>query len=272
MEMNNEYPLKKTDLNGQNLFFIAGPCVIESEGLCMSIAETLARLSSDNNVTIVFKASYDKANRTSASSFRGPGREEGLKIMQKVKNETNLPICTDIHVPDDAIPVAGVADIIQIPAFLCRQTDLLTAAGATGKYVNIKKGQYMAPQDMRYAIEKTGNKCLLTERGTFFGYNRLVVDYAGIHTMKALGVPVVFDATHSVQQPGGGDGCSSGNRELAVPLAFAAICQKVNGLFFEVHPEPENAFCDSANTIYLSEFEKNLPQFLELHEKAKEWM
>lgn len=254
-----------------SLFFIAGPCVIETEDLCVTIAEKLSQLAQSHNVSIIFKASYDKANRTSADSYRGPGLDDGLKVLQKVKNDTGLPVCTDIHVPEHAVPVAEVADIIQIPAFLCRQTDLLAAAGATGRYVNIKKGQFMSPQDMRFALEKAGDRCLLTERGTFFGYNRLVVDFAGIHTLKELGVPVVFDATHSVQQPGGGYGVSSGNREMAIPLARAAVCQKVNGLFFEVHPDPDKALCDSANSISLADFEKEVPRFLELHEKIKAW-
>ena len=271
MGANVNSPLTQNDLNGQSLFLIAGPCVIESEQLCLSVAEKLAQLSQKHQVTIIFKSSYDKANRTSLSSFRGPGREEGLKILQKVKDQTGLPILTDIHTPDDADPVAQVVDIIQIPAFLCRQTDLLVKAGATGKYVNIKKGQFMAPEDMRYAIEKAGENCLLTERGTFFGYNRLVVDFGAIHTMKQLGVPVIFDATHSVQSPGGGDGCTSGNRNLIIPLALAAICQNVDGLFFEVHPEPDKALCDKDNSISLSEFEKNLPRFIEIFEKIRAW-
>ncbi len=271
MGSNVNYPFNQNDLDGQSLFLIAGPCVIESEQLCLSIAENLAQLSQKHQVTIIFKSSYDKANRTSLSSFRGPGREEGLKILQKVKDQTGLPVLTDIHTPDETEPVARVVDIIQIPAFLCRQTDLLVKAGATGKYVNIKKGQFMAPQDMRFAIEKAGNKCLLTERGTFFGYNRLVVDFSAIHTMKELGVPVIFDATHSVQSPGGGDGYSSGNREMIIPLAFAAICQNVNGLFFEVHPEPNKALCDKDNSISLSDFEKNLPRFIELFERIRSW-
>lgn len=271
MEPTTSYPFKQTDLNGQSLFLIAGPCVIESEQLCISVAEKLALLSQKHGATIIFKSSYDKANRTSLSSFRGPGREEGLGILQKVKDKTGLPVTTDIHVPDDAEPVAHVVDIIQIPAFLCRQTDLISKAKATGKYVNIKKGQFMAPEDMRYAIEKTGDKCLLTERGTFFGYNRLVVDFGAIQTMKQFGVPIVFDATHSVQNPGGGEGFSSGNRNLVTPLSFAAICQGVNGLFLEVHPDPDKALCDSANCISLSDFEKNLPRFIELFEKIKSW-
>ncbi len=271
MKASTNHNLKQEDLNGQHLFFIAGPCVIESEERCLSVARFLAQLAGKYDVTIIFKASYDKANRTSVSSFRGPGRDEGLAVLQKVHKETGLPLCTDIHVPEDAVLAAEVVDIIQIPAFLCRQTDLLKAARDTGKYVNIKKGQFISPQDMRYAIDKAGDNALVTERGTFFGYNRLVVDFAGIHTLKTLAVPIIFDATHSVQQPGGGEGCSSGNRELAMPLARAALCQGVNGLFFEVHPDPDAALCDGANSICPEEFEKNLPRLLELHEKVKEW-
>lgn len=271
MKASSDKSIKQEDLNGQRLFFIAGPCVIESEEQCMIIARSLAQLADRYDVVIIFKASYDKANRTSVSSFRGPGRDEGLAVLQKVHAETGLPICTDIHTPVDAASAAEVVDIIQIPAFLCRQTDLLTAARDTGKYVNIKKGQFMSPQDMRFAIDKAGSNSLITERGTFFGYNRLVVDFAGIHTLKTFAVPVIFDATHSVQQPGGGQGCSSGNRELAVPLAMAAVCQGVNGLFFEVHPDPDAALCDGANTICLEDFEKNLPGLLELHEKVRAW-
>jgi len=272
MTIQNYYPFNHQDLNGDAIFFIAGPCVIESYDMCSRIAGKLSELALKYNITIIFKASYDKANRTSFSSFRGIGIDKGLKILEKIRKETNLPVLTDIHSPAEAATVAHIADILQIPAFLCRQTDLLAAAGKTGNYVNIKKGQFMAPKDMKYAAEKTGTeKCLLTERGTFFGYNRLVVDYSAIHSMKEIGFPLIFDATHSVQIPGGGHACSSGNRELAIPLALAAICQRINGLFFEVHPDPESALCDGANTIYLSEFEKNLPRFIELHEKINSW-
>ncbi len=271
MKASTDKSVNQEDLFGQRLYFIAGPCVIESEEQCLMIARRLTLLADQHEVKIIFKASYDKANRTSVSSYRGPGRDEGLGVLQKVHTDTGLPICTDIHTPADAGPAAEVADIIQIPAFLCRQTDLLTAARDTGKYINIKKGQFMSPQEMRFAIDKAGGKSLVTERGTFFGYNRLVVDFAGIHTLKTLAVPVIFDATHSVQQPGGGVGFSSGNRELAVPLSMAAVCQGVSGLFFEVHPDPDAALCDGANTISLEEFEKNLPRLLEMHEKVKAW-
>jgi 2-dehydro-3-deoxyphosphooctonate aldolase (KDO 8-P synthase) len=189
----------------------------------------------------------------------------------KVKKLTGLAVCTDIHAPLDAAEAAEAADILQIPAFLCRQTDLLVAAGKTGKTVNIKKGQFMAPADMRFAVEKAGKRSWITERGTFFGYNRLVVDFTGIRVMKAMGVPVIFDATHSVQSPGAGDGCSSGDRELALPLARAAICAGADGLFFEVHPDPDRALCDGPNSLFLAEFERNVPRFLELFAMLDNW-
>ena len=260
-----------TTLDGQRLFFIAGPCVIESETLCLRIAERLADISRAHGVDIVFKASFDKANRTSLSSFRGPGKKKGLAILAKVKKETGLPLCTDIHYPQDARDAAGVVDILQIPALLCRQTDLLVAAGKTGKYVNIKKGQFMAPADMRFALEKAGKRVLLTERGTFFGYNRLVVDFAGMRELLTLGAPIVFDATHSVQNPGGGNGRSTGDRNAAIPLARAALCAGASGLFFEVHPDPDKALCDGPNSLRLSDFEKNVPRLLELHAMIDNW-
>ena len=197
------------------LLFIAGPCVIESLDSCLRIAERLIKLSRRQDVDIIFKASYDKANRTSRDAFRGPGLQKGLRILEKVRKATGLPLCTDIHEANQAGGTAQVVDIIQIPALLCRQTDLLIAAGRTGKIVNIKKGQFLSPAEMAYTIKKTGNNCWITERGTSFGYNRLVVDFAGIPMLKSLGRPVIFDATHSVQLPGGGKECSSGNRELA---------------------------------------------------------
>jgi 2-dehydro-3-deoxyphosphooctonate aldolase (KDO 8-P synthase) len=231
----------------------------------MKVGEFVKRLAATHGVEIVFKASYDKANRTSGSSFRGPGSEEGLRILAKVKHECGIRVLTDIHEPSQAAAAAQAVDILQIPAFLCRQTDLLAAAGATGRIVNVKKGQFMAPLDMKYAIDKVGGPVWLTERGTFFGYNRLVVDFAGVVAMRTLGVPVIFDATHSVQSPGGGIGRSSGNRELAVPLARAAAAVGVDGLFFEIHPEPDKALCDADNCISLDTFERLLPCLIELH-------
>ena len=252
-------------------FFIAGPCVIESEKMCLTIAERLAKLSSTCKVDIVFKASYDKANRTSIRSFRGPGRKKGLKILEKVKKTTELAVLTDVHCPEDAAEAGAIVDVVQIPALLCRQTDLLLAAKKTGRFVNIKKGQFMAPADMRFAVDKAGKRCWLTERGTFFGYNRLVVDFTGICVMKAFGVPVIFDATHSVQSPGAGDGRSTGDREMALPLARAAICAGADGLFFEVHPDPDRALCDGPNSLFLKDFEKSVPHFCELYAMVASW-
>lgn len=259
--------------NKKGLFFITGPCVVESRDICFKVAEKIAQLNEkykDN--TFVFKASYDKANRTSVKSFRGVGPTEGLKILGDVKSTFGLPILTDIHHPEEATEAAEIADILQIPAFLCRQTDLLVAAGKSGAIVNIKKGQFSAPADMKHAIGKTGSDTVIvTERGTFFGYNRLVVDFAGLHALKENNVPVVFDATHSVQNPGGGDGCSSGNRDLAVPLARAALCQNIDGLFFEIHPNPNEALCDGPNSLFLDDFIKQAPKLIELHRTIKEW-
>jgi 2-dehydro-3-deoxyphosphooctonate aldolase (KDO 8-P synthase) len=262
---------KYNTLKTPKLFFVAGPCVIESEKSCLTIAERLAKVSKARAVDIVFKASYDKANRTSAKSFRGPGRTKGLKILEKVKNATGLAVLTDIHRPEDAAEAGAVVDVLQIPALLCRQTDLLLAARKTGRFVNVKKGQFMAPADMRFAVEKAGSKCWLTERGTFFGYNRLVVDFTGIRAMKAFGVPVIFDATHSVQFPGGGDGRSSGDREMAIPLARAGICAGADGLFFEVHPDPDRALCDGPNCLSLKDFEKSVPHLAELYATVVSW-
>ena len=202
---------RHTTHKSPRLFFIAGPCVIESEKSCLEIARRLALLSSNIAVDIVFKASFYKANRTSEKSFRGPGRAKGLKILEKVKSAFGLALLTDVHGPEDAREAGDIVDVVQIPALLCRQTDLLTAARKTGKFVNIKKGQFMAPLDMRFAVEKAGARAWLTERGTFFGYNRLVVDFAGLRAMKKIGVPVIFDATHSVQNPGAGNGKSLGD-------------------------------------------------------------
>ncbi|MDO5575888.1 MAG: 3-deoxy-8-phosphooctulonate synthase [Fibrobacter sp.] len=260
---------KYTGKSSQKLFIIAGPCVIESQNLCLKIAARLASLSAKYEIDIIFKSSFDKANRTSRNSFRGPGPEQGLKILETVSLDSGLPILTDIHDPNQAISIAQVADVIQIPAFLCRQTDLLTSAASTGKIVNIKKGQFVAPQDMGFSIEKAGPNCWLTERGTFFGYNRLVVDFAGLPVLKSFNVPVIFDATHSVQMPSAGNGVSSGNRDLAVPLAKAAIMMGVDGLFFEIHPDPDLALCDGPNSISVDEFEKQLPKLIDLYNYRK---
>lgn len=235
------------------LFVIAGPCVIESRDMCLEIANKLLGIAHKINVAMFFKASFDKANRSSISSFRGPGLEKGLAVLAAVRKETGLPVLTDVHQPSQAAIASEVVDCLQVPAFLCRQTDLLCACGRTGKPVNIKKGQFLAPNEMKNVLEKVrscGNeKILLTERGTFFGYHRLVNDMTAIETMKRLGYPVVFDATHSTQQPGGLGYASAGQREMAPLLARAAIAAGANGLFIEVHPKPEKAKSDSASIM-----------------------
>jgi 2-dehydro-3-deoxyphosphooctonate aldolase (KDO 8-P synthase) len=232
------------------LFVMAGPCVIESKDICLNIAEELVNIAERSGIGIIFKASFDKANRSSLRSFRGPGLDKGLEILETVRRETNLPVMTDVHEPAQAKIVGRIVDCLQVPAFLCRQTDLLCACGRTGKPVNIKKGQFISPGEMKNAVEKVhscgNNKIILTERGTFFGYNRLVNDMTAIDTMKSLGCPVVFDATHSTQQPGGLGNMSAGRREMAPILARAAVAAGANGLFIEVHTEPEKAKSDAA--------------------------
>ncbi len=232
------------------LFVMAGPCVIENKQLCLDIANRLVEIGRKLNIGMVFKASFDKANRSSISSFRGPGLQEGLEILEQVRRKTDLPVMTDVHEPAQADAVAEVVDCLQVPAFLCRQTDLLSACAKTSKPVNVKKGQFLSPSEMKNVVEKIrtcGNeKIILTERGTFFGYNRLVNDMTAIETMKELGCPVVFDATHSTQQPGGLGNVTAGRREMAPLLAKAAVAAGANGLFIEVHPEPQNAKSDAA--------------------------
>jgi 2-dehydro-3-deoxyphosphooctonate aldolase (KDO 8-P synthase) len=232
------------------LFVMAGPCVIESQGLCLDIGHRLFDISRKTDIPIIFKASFDKANRSSLRSFRGPGIEKGLDILGAVRRETKLPIMTDVHEAAQAGPAGRIADCLQIPAFLCRQTDLLCACARTDKPINVKKGQFLSPEEMKNVVEKIrgcGNeKILLTERGTFFGYNRLVNDMTAIDTMKKLGCPVVFDATHSTQQPGGLGQASAGRRAMAPLLAKAAMAAGADGLFVEVHPEPEKARSDAA--------------------------
>lgn len=256
-------------MSDKQLLVIAGPCVIESEDNVMLIAGTMKEIAARNGIDYCFKASFDKANRTSISSFRGPGIDDGLEILRKVKKKYGLRICTDIHEPWQAAKVADVVDIIQIPAFLCRQTDLLIAAAKTGKMLNIKKAQFLAPWDMVHVVRKvegTGNKnIMLCERGTVFGYNTLVVDMTSICEMKKLGYPVVMDATHSVQKPGG-QGCTTGGcREYVEPLAKAAIAAGADALFFEVHPDPDHALSDGPNMVKLSEFESMLQRILKIY-------
>ena len=250
---------------------IAGPCVIESEEQVLSIAQQMKNITEHLGIPYTFKASFDKANRTSIDGFRGPGLAEGLRILKKVKTTVGLPICTDIHEPWQAEPVAEVADILQIPAFLCRQTDLLVAAAKTGKCVNIKKAQFLAPWDMKNCLEKvrqSGNQnVMLCERGTSFGYNTLVVDMTGLRVMKEFGVPVIFDATHSVQKPGGNGTSTGGNREYVEYLAKAAVAVGVDGLFMETHPNPDHAKSDGPNMVPLGEME-NLLKKLKLVYRA----
>ena len=249
---------------------IAGPCVIESEVLCMQIAETLAEIARRLPVQVVFKASYDKANRTSGGSFRGPGVDEGLEILDRVRRASGLPVTTDVHLPEQATAAGQVCDLLQVPAFLCRQTDLLLAAAATGKAVNVKKGQFVAPADMRHVIAKLlAGGCrdiLLCERGTFFGYGRLVNDFAGLLTMRSLGVPVIFDATHSVQQPASLGATTGGDRALVEPLARAAAAVGIDGLFFETHPDPDRSPSDGPNMVPLPQLQGVVERVLAIHE------
>lgn len=254
----------------QPLLIIAGPCVIESAELCITVARRMADICGQLGLPYVFKASFDKANRTSLASFRGPGLEKGLSILASVKSSAAIPVLTDIHEPGQAAPTAAVADILQIPAFLCRQTDLLLAAGKTGKPVTVKKGQFLAPEDMSAVVEKlrsTGNqRILLTERGTSFGYHNLVVDMRSLVIMRGLGVPVVFDCTHAVQLPGGRGATSGGNREFVYPLAKAAVAVGIHALFMEVHPEPDKAKSDASNSLALDDVPKILGKLQQIHD------
>ncbi|HEY6130299.1 MAG TPA: 3-deoxy-8-phosphooctulonate synthase [Candidatus Acidoferrum sp.] len=260
---------------GNSLFLIAGPCVIESERHARTIAESAARIAADAGVPYIFKASYDKANRSSVNSFRGPGLTEGLRILGRIKADLNLPILTDIHEPSHAAPAAEVADVLQIPAFLARQTDLLVAAGKTGRVINIKKPQFVSPADMKNVVEKiesTGNKqIMLTERGSSFGYQNLVVDFRGIPQMKKFGYPVVFDATHSVQLPGGQGHASSGQPEFIEPLARAAVAAGTDGIFIETHDSPAKALSDGANALPLNQLAELLSRLKQLSALVRGW-
>lgn len=244
------------------MYIIAGPCVIETEEILDKIAGTMTAITDDLQMDYYFKASFDKANRTSIDSYRGPGIDAGIRMLQQIKEKYNVKICTDIHEPWQAEKVAEVADIIQIPAFLCRQTDLLLEAGRTGKIVQVKKAQFLAPWDMKNVIKKiesTGNHSIyLCERGNSFGYNNLVVDMTSIPEMKKFGYPVTFDATHSVQKPGANGTSTGGNREYVPYLAKAATAAGADGLFMEVHPNPNDALSDAANSMYLSDVESLL--------------
>lgn len=252
---------------------IAGPCVIESEEMVLSIAGRMKEITDKLGIPYTFKASFDKANRTSINSFRGPGIDHGLEILQKVKDAYGLPLCTDIHEPWQAEKAAKVVDILQIPAFLCRQTDLLVAAAKTGKCVNIKKAQFLAPWDMKNCVEKVrqagNNHVMLCERGTSFGYNTLVVDMTGLRVMKQFDVPVIFDATHSVQKPGGNGTSTGGNREFVEYLAKAAVAVGADGLFMETHPNPDHALSDGPNMVVLDEMEGLLKKLVKVYEAVQ---
>jgi 2-dehydro-3-deoxyphosphooctonate aldolase (KDO 8-P synthase) len=264
-----EFEIGPVRVGGGSLFLIAGPCVIESEAHVRTMADAIQRIASDLKLPYIFKASYDKANRTSVSSFRGPGLVEGTAILRQLAEATGLPVLTDVHEPAHCEIAAEGADVLQIPAFLCRQTDLLVAAGHTGRAVNVKKGQFVAPWDMRHAIEKiatTGNtRVFLTERGAAFGYNNLVVDMRSLAIMRAF-APVVFDGTHSVQIPSGANGVSGGQPEFIPVLARAAVAAGVDGIFLEVHDNPAQARSDGANALHLKDLKPLLETLLAIHE------
>lgn len=263
LELSNTLPLA----------LIAGPCVIESGVKTLAIAARLKQISEDCGIGLVFKASYDKANRSSAASYRGPGLKEGLSILSKVKEKLNIPVLTDVHCSKDVKEAARVADILQVPAFLCRQTDIITACARTGLPVNVKKGQFLAPEDMKNIIEKIesagGNKILISERGASFGYHNLVVDFRSLPVMKRTGYPVIFDATHSVQTPQGAGRTSGGNPEFIEPLSRAAVAIGVAALFVEVHPEPKKALSDGANSLKLDDLENYLRVMMKIDNLAK---
>jgi len=255
------------------LKLIAGPCVIENQGLCLNVASALQKTCAKLGLTYIFKASYDKANRTSGKSFRGPGLDEGLKILAKVGQEFDLPVLTDVHTEAQARAAAEAVDILQIPAFLCRQTDLIETAVKTGRVVNIKKGQFLSPQEMGPVLSKAqaagGQQLMVTERGTTFGYNNLVADMRSIPFMKKFGWPVIFDATHSVQLPGGGGDKSSGQREFAPVLARCALAAGADGLFIETHPDPDKALSDGPNMIPLAEMPALLQSWLKVWDASR---
>jgi 2-dehydro-3-deoxyphosphooctonate aldolase (KDO 8-P synthase) len=258
---------------GQRPFLIAGPCVIESEQLVLETAGRIAEITKALGIPYVFKSSFDKANRTSIKSFRGPGIEKGLAVLKKVKDQLGIPVLTDVHTEEQATEAGEVVDILQIPAFLCRQTDLLVAAAKTRKVVNVKKGQFLSPQEMGHAVKKVeecGNRrIILTERGSSFGYNNLVVDMRSLPILRSFGYPVVFDATHSVQLPGGGGTQSSGQREFVEPLACAAAGAGVDGFFMEVHPNPDDALSDGPNMVPLHQLKTLLERVMRICDAAK---
>ena len=269
--VNNSFEIGPVQVGGGRLFLIAGPCVIESEAHVRTMAEAIQRITADLKIPYIFKASFDKANRTSVKSYRGPGLVEGTRILGRLAKDTGLPVLTDVHEAGQCEVAAEAVDVLQIPAFLCRQTDLLVAAGKTGRAVNIKKGQFVAPWDMAHPVEKvrsTGNeRVFLTERGASFGYNTLVVDYRSLPVMRGL-APVVFDGTHSVQQPSAANGVSGGQPEFIPMLARAAVAAGVDGLFLEVHDDPPNAKSDGANALDLKLLKPLLERLLVIHAAA----
>jgi 2-dehydro-3-deoxyphosphooctonate aldolase (KDO 8-P synthase) len=272
--LTNEIQIAHTKLGGNNpLFIIAGPCVIESEDIVFSTAKKLKEICSNIGLPLLFKSSYDKANRTSITSFRGPGLEKGLRVLSDVRSRFDIPVISDVHSVEEVKIASKVLDALQIPAFLCRQTDIILAASNSGKPVNIKKGQFLAPWDVRNILDKflsTGNRnVFITERGTSFGYNNLVVDFRGIPVMRSFGYPVIFDLTHSLQLPGGMGKSSGGQKEFAEPLARAAAAVGIDGIFMEVHPEPDRALCDGPNMIKLDELENLLKTVKAIHELIK---
>lgn len=272
--MNSEIEVGPIRIGGrQPLVLISGPCVIESPDGALAIAAALKELTARLGMGFIFKASYDKANRTAINAYRGPGLKDGLAVLARIKRELDVPLLSDVHAVDEVAAAAEVLDVIQIPAFLCRQTDLLLAAAATGKPVNVKKGQFLAPWDVAHVVAKiaaTGNRrVLLTERGVMFGYNNLVVDFRAIAIMQQTGCPVIFDATHSVQLPGGAGQSSGGQREFAPLLARAAVAAGANGIFMEVHPDPDQALCDGPNSLRLDMLPPLLAQLKAIHELVR---
>lgn len=269
----NKFKIGEIEIGNGNLFLMAGPCVLEGLERSLKIGKRTKEICEKLNLPYIFKASFDKANRSSIKSFRGPGLEEGLKILSAIKAELKVPIVTDIHESYQAAPVAQVADVLQIPAYLCRQTDLLIAAAKTGKVVNVKKGQFLSPNDMKNVVvklEESGTKkIMLTERGATFGYNNLVVDMRGLPIMRSFGYPVIFDGTHSVQLPGGSGTSSGGQREFVPYLTWAAAAVGIDGLFLEVHDNPPEGLSDGANMIYLDKLENLLKNVLAVHDTVK---
>ena len=260
-------------IDSRRLFLIAGPCVIESEDLCRRVAEHVGSVADRLNIPYIFKASYDKANRTAGTSFRGPGFEKGLKILAAIRQDFDVPVLSDVHSPEEAEAAGPVLDCLQVPAFLCRQTDLIEAAAHCGKAVNLKKGQFLAPWDMKHVVAKAADagakNILVTERGTSFGYNRLIADFTGLPVLASLGWPVVFDATHSVQEPGGLGAATGGSRDMAMLLARAAVAAGADGLFLEVHPNPDKALSDGPNSIPLGNLEPLLETCLKIRDASQ---